>query len=83
MPGELPVMPYYSNEFFKEATTGDIDEAIADIHNSAKSNDGRYMLYSTARLPKTFKYVRDKNYEPRPNQQLVIDNFKTAIEKGA
>ncbi len=31
MPEDLPSIPYYSCEFFKDATTDDIDEAISDI----------------------------------------------------
>lgn len=81
-PNDIPGIPYYSNEFFENATSEDIDEAITDIHQSAKMNDGRYQLYSSDHLPKTFTYKRDKCLTPRKNQQEVIDNFKRALKKG-
>lgn len=81
-PNDIPNITYYSNEFFENATSEDIDEAIADIHQSAKMNDGRYQLYSSNHLPKTFTYKRDKCLVPRKNQQEVIDNFKRALKKG-
>jgi len=75
-------LQYYSNEFFKDATTDDIDEAIADTHKSARDKDGRYPLYSSDHLPKVFTYTRGKSLTPRENQQAVINNFKTAYRLG-
>lgn len=75
-------LQYYSNEFFKSATTIDIDEAIADIHQSARDKDGRYQLYSSDHLPKVYTYTRGKCLTPRENQQAVINNFKTACKLG-
>lgn len=75
-------LPYYSNEFFKDATTQDVDEAVADIIHNAQNKTGKYPLYSIDRLPKTFTYERTENYPPRDNQQQAIDNFKKAVEAG-
>ncbi|MCQ2230893.1 MAG: Eco57I restriction-modification methylase domain-containing protein [Paludibacteraceae bacterium] len=74
----LPDIPYYSNEFFENATTGDVDEAIQDIRKSATDKDGRYKLYSMkdGRVPVDFHYVRGE--EPivlRPNQEAVVKRF--------
>lgn len=74
-------LEYYSNEFFKDATPNDIDEAIADICRSARENDGKYKLYSPANLPVVYKFKReDKPWELRPNQQATVDNFKNAVD---
>lgn len=75
-------LPYYSSEFFKDATPKDIEEAIEDIIQSANERSGKYPLYSPARLPKTFTYERTESFTPRANQQQAIDNFKTAVEAG-
>lgn len=75
-------LPYYSNEFFKEATTADLDDAISDIHQSALNKDGKYQFYSPDRLPQIFTYERKEKFRPRDNQQQVIDNFKAAVASG-
>lgn len=80
----FPNIPYFSNEFFKEAVTSDIDEAIADITDSAKKNDGRYKFYSMqdGRMPEQFHYTRDEEpLTPRPNQADAINRFENAIKK--
>ena len=74
----LPDIPYYSNEFFENATADDVDEAIQDIRKSATDKDGRYKLYSMkdGRVPVDFHYERGK--EPiilRPNQEAVVKRF--------
>lgn len=82
LPDTFRNLPYYSNEFFKETTAADLNEAILDIHQSAIEKDGKYQFYSPDRLPQTFTYKRTENFRPRANQQQVIDNFKTAIAAG-
>lgn len=82
LPDTFSDLPYYSNEFFKETTAADLNEAILDIHQSAIEKDGKYQFYSPDRLPQTFTYKRTENFRPRANQQQVIDNFKTAIAAG-
>ena len=74
----FPDIPYYSNEFFENATTDDVDEAISDIRKSATEKDGRYRLYSMkdGRVPVDFHYERGE--EPitlRPNQEAVVKRF--------
>lgn len=74
----FPDIPYYSNEFFENATSDDVDEAISDIKKSATEKDGRYKLYSMkdGRVPVDFHYERDE--EPitlRPNQEAVVKRF--------
>jgi hypothetical protein len=77
-------LPYFSNEFFKNATSYDIQEAIEDIRNSFLDNKNKYQFYKfdSSRVPITYTYARTENYEPRPNQQTTIDKFKYAIKKG-
>ena len=82
LPDDIPHLAHYSREFFKGATPADVDEAIGDIHRSARENDGRYALYSSDHLPKTFTYTRGECLVPRENQQHVIDNFKAAVNNG-
>ena len=81
-PDTFSDLPYYSNEFFKEATTADLDDAILDIHQSAMEKNGKYQFYTPDRLPQTFTYERKEKFRPRANQQQVIDNFKTAVAAG-
>lgn len=81
-PDTFTDLPYYSKEFFEEATITDLDEAISDIHQSALDKDGKYQFYSPDRLPQTFTYERKETFPPRDNQQQVIDNFKAAVAAG-
>lgn len=80
---DLPEGVYYSREFFREATVGDVKEAIADIHNDYQSKTGRYNYYdATTQLPATEKYASTGMWFPRPNQQATIDAFKRAVNNG-
>lgn len=79
---DIKNLPYYSKEFFEGATIADLDEAIADIHLSAKEQNGKYQFYSPDRLPQTLTYERTENYPPRDNQQQAIDHFKNAVNAG-
>ncbi len=76
--------PYYSNEFFKDATGQDLQDAIDDIKNGYKNNDSKYQYYRFAEshIPITHIYSRIQNYAPRPNQQETIQKFREAISKG-
>lgn len=79
----FPNLSYFSNEFFEGAIPADIDEAIADITDSAKKNDGRYKFYSIqdGRIPEDFHYTRDEELlTPRPNQADAIERFEKAIK---
>ena len=81
-PDTFDNLPHYSREFFKDATTADVDAAVADIIQSVREKSGKYPLYSPDRLPQTYTYERTEDYEPRKNQQLAINNFKRAVESG-
>ena len=81
-PNTFPNLHYYSNEFFKDTTRKDLDEAIADIYQSAHDNNGKYQFYTPYHLPQIPTYKRTENYTPRENQQQVIDNFKAAVKNG-
>ena len=81
-PHTIANLPYYSKEFFKDATAEDVDSAIKDIIQSAHENSGKYPLYSLDRLPQTFTYERTEDFAPRDNQQQAIYNFKAAVEAG-
>ncbi len=82
--GNLKSGVYYSNEFFRDTEVGDVEDAIEDIKESHKNNDGRYKFYKfdESRIPVEHKYKRCEAYEPRPNQQEAINNFNKAREKG-
>lgn len=82
LPDTIKDLHYYSNEFFKEVTTADLDEAISDIHQSFINKDGKYRFYSPDRSPQTYTYERKETFAPRDNQQQVIDNFKAAVAAG-
>lgn len=84
LPDSLESIPYYSNEFFKEATSEDLDNAIVDIKESHKNNNPKYQFYKfeDSRIPIIHTYNRTENYEPRPNQNETIERFKEALKKG-
>lgn len=82
---DIPELPYYSREFFKETSKSDVADAIEDIKRSFASNDGKYQFYTFDQRPTpiTYTYKRgDKAYQLRPNQQETVDNFKKAVKKG-
>jgi hypothetical protein len=80
-PNALKEIPYYSNEFFENATAKDLQEAIEDIKNKHQNNQSNYQYYrfDESHIPITHTYVRTENYKPRPNQQKTVANFREAI----
>lgn len=82
--GVIDKLPYYSNEFFKDTDTKDIEEAIVDVKDSHSHKDGRYQFYrfDESRIPVSFTWERTLGYLPRPNQQKAIDNFNKALKNG-
>jgi hypothetical protein len=80
----LKDIPYYSNEFFENATEQDLQNAIEDIKKGHQNNDSKYQYYrfDESHIPITHTYSRIENYKPRPNQQKTVDNFREAINKG-
>lgn len=77
-------IPYYSNEFFENATEQDLQNAIKDIENGHKNNNPKYQYYrfDESHIPIIHTYLRTENYNPRPNQQETINRFREAINKG-
>ena len=72
---------YYSREFFKEATSTDVKEAIEDIESDYETRSQRYQFYSAEnRLPETTKFARTETYLARPNQDEVIKKFENAVK---
>ncbi|ACZ01887.1 restriction endonuclease [Streptobacillus moniliformis] len=74
---------YYSKEFFKDTYPLDIEKAIEDIKDNYIQNTDKYEYYSSNnKLLKTFHYQRGANWNLRPNQLEVVNNFKKAIQNG-
>ncbi len=82
---------HYSPEFFKDGTAEDVSDAIKDINKYYKAlksgSASEYRAYTFYRHNR--KHVSDEelcepifDYEPRGNQQDVINNFKTAVANG-
>jgi hypothetical protein len=83
-PNALEGIPYYSNEFFENATEEDLQEAIEDIKSGHQNNESKYQYYrfDESHIPITHTYARTEKYPLRPNQQKTVDNFREAIKKG-
>ena len=83
-PDTIKDIPYYSKEFFENATTDDVKEALTDIKSAYQSNHNKYQFYSfdESRIPLTYRYERDEIFPPRKNQQDVIDRYKAAVAAG-
>ncbi|WP_396178843.1 Eco57I restriction-modification methylase domain-containing protein [Flavobacterium sp.] len=83
-PNALKGIPYYSNEFFENATEADLQEAIEDIKSGHQKNESKYQYYrfDESHIPITHTYTRTEEYPLRPNQQKTVDNFREAIKKG-
>lgn len=82
-PNTLENIPYFSNEFFKNATEEDLRDALKDIKNAHQCNQPKYQYYkfNESHIPITHTYNRTETYPPRPNQQETITKFKKAIHK--
>ena len=80
---DIPAGVYYSNEFFKEASVADVQDAVADIKQDYSQKTGKYQFYNAGRrLANTLAYARTEEYAPRPNQDKTIRAFKTAVANG-
>ena len=84
LPDSFKSIPYYSNEFFKDTTANDLNDAITHIKAAHKNNDLQYQFYrfEDRHVPIIHTYKRTEEYAPRPNQQETIDRFSKAIKKG-
>ena len=74
---------YFSNEFFLGAKAKNVEQAIQDIQKSFDKNENRYSFYDAEEhLPLgDFDFPRDADWEPRENQQEVIEKFSVAVKK--
>lgn len=83
-PNTLKGIPYYSNEFFENATETDLQAAIEDIKNGYQNNESKYQYYrfDESHIPIIHTYARSENYPLRPNQEETVKRFKEAINKG-
>lgn len=83
-PGTIKNLPYYSKEFFENATVNDVKEAISDIAKDFTENSSKYQFYlfKESRIPITYTYNRTDNYEPRPNQRETINRYINAVQTG-
>ncbi len=81
-PDDIPNLPYYSREFFKNAKPEDVDEAILDIEKKASLVEAPYHFYSEDRLPIIEHYERTANFPLRPNQEKTVESFKIARKNG-
>lgn len=76
-------LTHYSREFFKGATTQDVQDAISDIKKDYSEKTQRYQFYSAEDLkPQTMVYPRVEKYDLRPNQRETVKAFKNAILNG-
>ena len=78
---------YYSKEFFKDTNIKDVGDAVEDIKQAYINDENfKYDFYNfkgDKRLPEEKVYARKENcWEPRSNQQAVINNFVNAVNKG-
>lgn len=75
----------FENEFFEYITTSDIEEGIEDIKKDyIKEGIRKYNFYEIASNNSQVEshWVRNQNYEPRPNQKIVINNIVNAVKGG-
>lgn len=74
---------YFSNEFFKDTSVDEIDEAINDIKRDFEENLMKYQFYNTNdNLRVITEYASTGIWKLRPNQLEVVNNFKKAYEAG-
>lgn len=83
-PDTIENLPYYSKEFFENATVDDVKDALTDIKSAFQSNHNKYQFYSfdESRVPLTYRYRDEETFPPRKNQQEVIDRYKAAVAEG-
>lgn len=82
-PEDIDHSVYYSNEFFKDATKNDIENAIEDIKKDYSQRGEKYSYYNAeTMLPTQVRYSSTGYWNPRPNQQDAINAFKHAVDIG-
>lgn len=80
---ELDNEVYFSNEFFKDASAEDIENAIIDIKKNYEENTGKYQYYNAEDLlPVEHHYASTGTWDLRPNQETAVKNFQNAVKNG-
>lgn len=75
----------YEREFFKHATPVDVDEGICDIKREfLKDGNRKYNYYKVDEQNSQIEdnFLRTQTYPPRPNQNEVINNIVSAVQRG-
>lgn len=71
---------YFSNEFFKDTKTSDIDSAINDIKKDFEEGGQRYQFYNAKDLSSQEQvYESTGMWSMRPNQKAAVDAFQNAL----
>lgn len=83
-PNEVKPGVYYSNEFYKNVEKEHIENAIEEIKDDYGNPNSKYSYYNAIeRLPEgRAEFKRDADWEPRKNQEEVINNFVNAHKCG-
>lgn len=71
----------YSTEFFENASKSDVNAAIDDVIENYNKTD-KYEYYNNLKERVERHWIREANFVPRYNQQVVIDNFDKALKNG-
>jgi hypothetical protein len=81
-PDSVKNIPYFSKEFFENATEKDLQDAIIDIKKSHQENNLKYQYYrfDESRVTITQTYTREVLLKLRPNQEKTVANFRDAIK---
>ncbi len=78
------LLSVYSREFFEGVQVSDVEKAVVDIQNDYKSDNPnkKYSYYNLADTkPANFHWVHDQEWELRPNQRQVVDDFLCKYKK--
>lgn len=71
----------YSNEFFEGINGDSVAAAVDDVIDSY-GTPGKYAYYDSLKDKIEQHYARESDFAPRENQQVVINNFTTAVTHG-
>lgn len=78
----FPPYLYYSNEFFKNTSIDDVQDAIQDIRNDYQNGTGKYSFYDSSSLHIKPPYASEGEWYPYLEQQMTIDKFVKAYNSG-
>ena len=71
----------YSQEFFHDIGEPDVTIAVQDVVDNYGA-PGKYAYYNHLKDRIEQRYARDRDFNPRGNQQAVIENFTNAVGNG-